>query len=85
MPKVAKKIIGTNVRTDRCFNPFDLSGHSSKMLRLRKVTKDQLRQLNVPITAEALKQTICDSCRLRISKSIKENKDTDEVEMVLII
>ncbi|XP_025262218.1 uncharacterized protein LOC112637213 [Camponotus floridanus] len=82
MPKrVAKKIIGTNVRTDRCFNPFDLSGHSSKALRLRKVTKDQLRQLNVPITAEALKQTICDSCRLRISKSINENKDTDAIEM----
>lgn len=88
MPKnVSKKLQGTNIRTDRCFNPFKKKSHSNiRELKLRKVNENQLRALNLPVTPESLEQRICTPCRLRI-KNNKENDDditNAEAEMVSV-
>jgi len=86
MPKkVSKKLQVTDIRTDKCFNPFKKISHpKKKVLNLRKVNENQLRAFNLPITSESLQQRICDSCCFRI-KNNEENNDeitNAEVEMV---
>ncbi|KAL1488234.1 hypothetical protein ABEB36_015189 [Hypothenemus hampei] len=83
MPKkVLQKLQGTNIRTDACFNPFNLINHSKRTLKLRKVNENQLRAINLRITTESLQQRICDSCRLRIQKIKKENEDKNKNDHV---
>lgn len=81
MPKKqSQKLQGKNIRTDSCFNPFNLKKHlKRRTLKLRKVNESQLHAMKIPVTTESLQQKICDSCRLRINKLKEEN---DQVEMV---
>jgi len=88
MPKkIKQKLQDTNVRTDTCFNPFNLLKHPKRRtLKLRKVNKHLLRVVNFPVTVMSLKQKICDTCRLRIQKVKKENESiNNQAEKVCIL
>ncbi|KAK0072392.1 hypothetical protein PV325_011434 [Microctonus aethiopoides] len=82
---MSQKLQGTNIRSDACFNPFNLITHSKRRtIKLRKVNEDQLRSIHLPITAGSLQDKICDTCCLRMQKIKKENEDkdiNDQVEM----
>ena len=81
-----KTLTNAKIRFGRCFNPFKLNKHSSKS-RLRRVTADQLRAVDVSVTTESLQQKICDACRRRIRMANDEEEvdnRTDQVEIVCI-
>lgn len=86
MPKKqSPKTKGKSNRNDACFNPFDFSKHHKKKTpKLRTVNENQLRALQIPVTSDALQNKICDSCRLRINKLVKE-KDQDEIVCKCVI
>ena len=79
MPKASKSKEGSKIRTDRCFNPLNLSSHPSlnKKESLRSVSEKILLALNIPITKESLKQKICNTCRLRLAKN---NRNDNELQ-----
>lgn len=90
MPKSSKLLKGTNIRTDKCFNPFNLSPHPKiqNTKTLRKVSEKCLLVVaaNKPVTKELLEQRICDSCRLNLLKSrTKTNKEQSDQEVIFRI
>lgn len=78
MPKSSKSFSGSNIRTDRCFNPFYLPSHR-KIKNLQKVSKIDLVELHLPVTDESLKQKICSGCRIKVSKLKKNPEKSSEV------
>lgn len=80
MPKPLKSLQVSNIRTDRCFNPFNLSPHPKiqNYKSLRKVREKHLLALNVAITKDSLQQRICNACRLNLSKLSHHNENNDE-------
>ena len=61
MPKASKSKEGSKIRTDRCFNPLNLSSHPSlnKKESLRSIFEKNLLTLNTPITKESLSILKC--------------------------
>lgn len=75
-----KSSTSARIRTDTCFNPFNLIPHPRirNNRSLRKVQKKQLLAVNKQVTEESLKQRICDTCRRNLSKLPKKSEDDHE-------
>ena len=78
-----KALKGSNIRVDKCFDPFNLSPHSKIRTTetLKKVTEKFLLTTNKTVTKKILKQKICNTCRLQLLKlSMKkdERRESDQ-------
>ena len=86
MPKSSKALKESNIRVDKCFDPFNLSPHPKIRMTetLRKVTEKFVLAANK--TIKTLEQKICNTCRLKLFKlSMKKDEGRESDQEVRLL
>ena len=88
MPKSLKALKGSNIRVDKCFDPFNLSLNPKirKTETLRKVTEKFFLAANKTVTKKTLEQKICNTCRLKLlTLSMKKDEERQSDQEVRLL